>query len=99
MRSALTGVARIAIRIRSSFLVTIHTPLHIISVNHSHRRITPTGEPVTGGAIDLVLDVDQKMTAPSDFKVDDRFVACYLPPHPVLGPIGIAGRNPELVKE
>jgi len=53
-----TGVACITIRIRCSPLVTVHAPLHIHSINHSYRYIADTGEPVTGGAIDLGLDMD-----------------------------------------
>ena len=51
-------MACIAIRTRSSFLVTVHAPLHIISVDHFYRSITHARYTMAGGAIYFVFNVN-----------------------------------------
>jgi hypothetical protein len=51
-------VAGIAIDICPSFLVAVHTPFHIVSVNHFYRPLFQTRQPMTNGAIDIALDVN-----------------------------------------
>ena len=54
----LAGVATIAIIVCSSFFVTVHTPLHIVSVNHFHWSIAYSGKTMTDGAIHTALDMN-----------------------------------------
>lgn len=54
----LTGVARITIVTCFSFPVTIHTPVHVVSVHHFNRPLFFSGQTVTGRAVDVALDMN-----------------------------------------
>jgi hypothetical protein len=51
-------MAGVAINICSSFLVTVHTPLHIVSINHFYRSILQASQAMANGAIHTALDVN-----------------------------------------
>jgi len=55
--------------------VTVHTPLHVITVDHPHGGIACSRNPVAGGAIDAVLDMDP-------MRKDDKGRECI---HPLPG--------------
>jgi hypothetical protein len=52
------GMTRVTIDICPSFLVAVHTPFHIVSVNHFYRPLLQASNPVTDGAIDTTLDMN-----------------------------------------
>jgi hypothetical protein len=51
-------MAGVAINICSSFLVTVHAPLHIVSINHFYRSILQASQAMANGAIHTALDVN-----------------------------------------